>query len=153
MHATLTPTVEDILKEELSLAVEATEEPECETSDNPFPVNALPAVLEEYVRMVAGHLQVPFDLVGPCVLATAAAACGKGIQVESRTNRYTRANMFVVIAAPSGTGKSEVMRLVQAPISAVEQELIENHSRSVKPPLEAEKAGRNVANVRKQERR
>jgi hypothetical protein len=94
--------------------------------------------------MLAGCLQVPLALAAICVLGCASGAIGKGLVVESRRHRHTRANLFILGTAESGSGKSEIMRHVLAPILRLEKKLRDKFIQETKPRLQAELAGLQV---------
>jgi hypothetical protein len=49
----------------------------------------------------------PKPLAGCCVLGFLSASIGAGLQVTSGPNRVTRANLYIMPSAESGSGKSE----------------------------------------------
>jgi hypothetical protein len=56
-------------------------------------------------------------------LIAVSASLGKGLVVQSGINRQTRGNLYVVIGATSGTGKSEVFRDMLGPLVSFEANL------------------------------
>jgi hypothetical protein len=109
-------------------------------SDNTteFPVGVFPEPIEKLIRNVAACLQVPLVLVAMCVLGCISAAIGKGLVVESRRGRYTRANLYLLGSAGSGSGKSEAGRIISAPIVRAEKRIRDKFIQEDKPRLQAE---------------
>jgi hypothetical protein len=117
------------------LLEEAVEETSAATS---FPLDALPPTLALIASNVARSARVPERLAGPCVLGLVSAAIGAGLQVQSDTNRTTRANLFVLISAETGTGKSRSFELVAAPLLDHQRRLSERWRTQTGPRLQAE---------------
>lgn len=86
----------------------------------PFPVDALPPALAEFVAACAEATQTPPDLAGMLVLAASAAACAKRLEVEIKPGYREPANLFVAVVLPPAERKSAVMREVTAPLIAWE---------------------------------
>lgn len=72
----------------------------------PFPVAALPSRLQEFVRGVSILTRTPLGLVACCALGTLSAAIRKGLRVQSLPGKTAPANLYILVGAPSGTGKS-----------------------------------------------
>lgn len=99
-------------------------------SDDPdlsrFPTEVLPPKMAEMVRAVAKAVQVPDALPGCCALSAVSAALGKGLIIQSGGERTTRGNIYVVVGARSGVGKSETYKPITAPILEFEQALVQD---------------------------
>lgn len=104
-----------------------------------FPLDALPRESGEMAKAVCDVLQVPDSLPGVCILGVLSASLGKGIQVESAPNRFTRTNIYLLASAESGTGKSEVFRLLANPFFIYEESLIDDWLEKDYPGLKAKK--------------
>jgi hypothetical protein len=87
-----------------------------ESPPTPFPVDLLPPKMGGIVAAVARAERVPLALPGVAALSVASAAIGAGLEVVSGPNRVTRANLFLIASAESGSGKSETFRLIAAPL-------------------------------------
>ena len=93
------------------------------TGDGGFPLSALPEPLQKYVREVAAFAQTPNALPGCCVLATLSAALGKGLIVRNKHGN-TRGNLFVLVNASSGAGKTKTFKPVTRPVFQAQKELL-----------------------------
>lgn len=91
----------------------------------PFPVDALPATVADYVRAVAAFAEVPADLPAVLALAVGAAAVARKVAVAVRLGYREPLNLFGVVAMPPGTRKSSTFADVTAPLLAYERELQE----------------------------
>lgn len=76
-------------------------------------------------RAISESTLVPDNLSGACVLGILSASLGKGIQVQSGPDRLTRGNLYIVLSALSGTGKSEAFRHAAAPFQSIEEGIID----------------------------
>ena len=94
-----------------------------ETEAQPFPLHCLPPVCEAMARAVCQTVRVLESLSGCCVLGILSAAIGKGLQVRSGANRVTRGNLYVLLSAESGSGKSDTFRHAAKPFIEFETEL------------------------------
>ncbi len=78
------------------------------------------------------------SLPGCCTLGVLSAAIGAGLQVSSGTNRVTRANLYTVASAESGSGKSETFRHLAKPLLEFEAARVTHWKVQIKPGLLAE---------------
>lgn len=100
-----------------------------------FPGSALPAQLREYFLYLTQTLRFDPTITAPTILSALSAAIGKGLQVQSGQCRYTPANTFMLIAARSGTGKSQAFQHIMSPLYEVERRGISQWSNEVAPKL------------------
>jgi hypothetical protein len=82
----------------------------------PFPAEALPSQLGDFVRACALATQTPMDLPGMLVLSATAACCAKRVVLEVKPGYREPLNLFTLAALPSGHRKSAVLREVAAPL-------------------------------------
>lgn len=111
-----------------------TDEPETA----PFPVDALPLSMAAMVVAVSRTERVPLALPSVCALGAASGAIGAGLEVSSGPNRVTRANLYLVASAESGSGKSETFRIIAAPLLDHQTRLIETWKQKTSPHLQSE---------------
>jgi hypothetical protein len=104
----------------------------------PFPVDALPASLATIITAVSRTERVPLALSAVCALGVVSAAVGAGLEVASGPNRVTRANLYFLASAESGSGKSETFRIIAAPLLNHQMQLIETWNQKTSPQLQAE---------------
>lgn len=105
---------------------------------SPFPTHCLPPVAQRMATAIAGAVGVPESLSGPAILGVLSASIGTGLEVRSGPVRTSRANLYIVVSAESGTGKSESMRLALAPLLQYDAEIKDRHEQHVLPNAEAE---------------
>jgi hypothetical protein len=90
-----------------------------------FPTEVLPPWMAEMVQAVAKAVQVPDALTACCALAAVSASVGKGLMIQSGGHRTTRGNIYIVVGARSGQGKSESFRPIISPFFEIQQELMQ----------------------------
>lgn len=95
------------------------------TRDDPFPTTMLPERLEAMVRAVAGVYRVPDVMPAVIALTMVSAAIGKGLRISSGKGRKTMANLFSLVSADSGTGKTTVLRVLREPLDIMQTHLKE----------------------------
>lgn len=94
-------------------------QPDVNGSD-PFPTDMLPERLQAMVKSVAGVFRVPDVMPAVIALTMVAAAIGKGLRIASGRDRKTMANLFTLISAESGTGKSSVLCVLRRPLDILQ---------------------------------
>jgi hypothetical protein len=105
-----------------------------------FPLDALPPILREMARSITEVSRVPLDMVGPCLLATASACLGQGIEVRSAPGMRSAGNLFLMVVKPSGAGGSVAYRFATAPLRGYQAEALRAFDEVTKPKLERERA-------------
>lgn len=91
----------------------------------PFPVDALPAALADYVDAVVAFAEVPADLPGWIGLSAIAAAVARKTRVLVRPGYAEPLNIFMAAAMPPGERKSWVFAEATRPLVDYERELLE----------------------------
>lgn len=85
----------------------------------PFPADVLQGPVGRFARELATATQTPLDL--PALLALAAVSTATGRRFVVQTNYREPVNVFVAVALPSGSRKSEVFRQITWPLDEWEQ--------------------------------
>ena len=98
----------------------------------PFPVDALPAVLAEFVQGISTALQVPPDMVAPLVLAVCGAGVAGKFSVSPKSGWNEQVNLYACVIAPPAEKKTPVFDKVTAPVQRVERELFDKYRASEK---------------------
>jgi hypothetical protein len=81
-----------------------------------FPVEAFPDWLSDYVQAEAVATQTPVDLPAMMALATLAAAGGGLYRIQVRPGWQEPLNLYVVVAMPPGSRKTQVVGDVTRPL-------------------------------------
>lgn len=113
--------------------------PEIEEPIRPFPLHCLPSKAQAMALAICKTERVPETLAGVCVLGFLSASIGRGLQVQSGPERFTRGNLYIVASADSGSGKSETFRHAAKPFFEFETECIAFWRASILPGLLAER--------------
>jgi hypothetical protein len=121
----------------VSNRIVVSDEPD-EPESAPFPLDAFPSAMATIVAEVSRTERVPFALPAVCALGVVSAAIGAGLEVTSGPNRVTRANLYSVASAESGSGKSESFRPIAAPLVDHQAHLIETWKLKTSPQLQSE---------------
>lgn len=112
-----------------------------EREREPFPADLLPSIAQRwvsgFVKMTDGRM--PLALPGICCLGTLSASIGPGVRIRSTAaGDTTGANLYLLAAAESSSGKSIPFRRITRPFFAMESELRESFKRESFPRLKAE---------------
>lgn len=121
-----------------SLDAQPTRDEVEEDPQDPFPTDALPPDIAVMVRAVARQLRVPESLVAIVALGILSASIGSGLVVQSDAQRTTMANVFLIASATSGSGKSEVFRVVAEPFLRYQEQIQQTFRATSLPRLQAE---------------
>jgi len=131
--------VAQVLASETSTSTADWEEPSLfvEEPATPFPLDALPPVIEKHVREVSIEIQTPYDLAAMLDLTVGGAAVARVVRVHVWDDWSEPLNIHSVTALASGTRKSPVFRKCVHPL-----ELEEAERRTAAKPLIAEATAR-----------
>jgi len=107
----------------------------------PFPADLLPSIAQRwvsgFVKMTGGRM--PLALPGICCLGTLSASIGPGVRIRSTAaGDATGANLYLLAAAESSSGKSIPFKRITRPFFAMESELRESFKRETFPRRKAE---------------
>lgn len=102
-----------------------------------FPIEHLPPRMRGIAAEVAAAHQVPESLTACCALGICSAAMGAGLEVETTPGRVTRGNLFLMIVAQSGTGKSVAFSSIARAYFDLEIETLKDWERNTLPGLKA----------------
>lgn len=114
--------------------------PEESAKEEPFPLECLPGVAGEMAREVARAAMVPEVLTAMNVIGLLSAAIGAGLEVNSGGDRRTRANLFLMPVAKSGTGKGQSFGGIADPFLTREAQRLVEWQQTDKPQALADKA-------------
>jgi hypothetical protein len=89
----------------------------------PFPVDALPPVLRDFVLDVARVCRVPIDLVAIVVLGVVASVVARRVAVAVGSTHEEPLNLFVAAVGESGERRSPVLRAALAPLYRRQEDL------------------------------
>ena len=94
----------------------------------PFPVDALPTAIREYVLAVAESTQTPVDMSASAALAVL-ALCQQGkYRIAGKEDWREPLNLFVVIVAEPSERKSAVINFMTRPVNLYEAEYNQQHA-------------------------
>ena len=87
-----------------------------------FPTAVLPPILGKMVKEVARITQTPESMAGCLILGIISASIGKGIKLKGHAKRVTSGNLYILISADSGTGKTLCAKEIFKPFIAFDQD-------------------------------
>jgi hypothetical protein len=94
----------------------------------PFPVDAFPAPLDEFIRQGAEAVSCPPDYLGTALLPALGVGIGGYVDLEITPDGWSEsALIYAALVGPPGVRKSPPLRLVMAPIWAAEKALYEDY--------------------------
>ena len=110
----------------------------------PFPMDALPAVMADYGHVIQRCTQAPDALVGNSLLAAASLAVQPYVNVQLPHGAIVPASLYVISVAESGERKSAVDRLALHPHAIFEKSKSDEQREAIKerkrlPKAEMEK--------------
>jgi hypothetical protein len=101
-------------------------DPEPEPTDSSaYPVEALPAPVAALVQAIVDVHGVPAAMSATIALSMLSASIGKGLLSLGAKGRKTMGNLFALIAAPTGAGKSTAINILREPIDMIHDYLQE----------------------------
>lgn len=96
--------------------------------------------MREIVTETARVTQTPESLAASIALGTIATAIGGGLVWRSNSSRITPANLFVLVAAKSGTGKGQSCSIIAQPLYEWEEQANDAWNRYERPKLATRKS-------------
>jgi hypothetical protein len=105
----------------------------------PFPVHCLPTPFRAMALAIQKTERTPLSLAGCCILGMLSGSIGGGLQVQSGRNRFTRGNLYLLVSAQSGSGKSESFRHAARPFTDFEKDRLTRWKEAIFPGLASEK--------------
>jgi hypothetical protein len=110
-----------------------------ESETRAFPVELYPEPLVRYVQELSECLRVPPSMVATSVLLIVSACLGKNLRAKLIPGKVTPGNLFLLLVARSGTGKTDLLRQVAKPLFDYEMEVIAEWTANAQPRLLAER--------------
>jgi hypothetical protein len=102
-----------------------------------FPLDALPEKLRKPVEEVMRHYRVPALLPAICALVINSVALGRGVVTKSNVRR-TYGNLYAIIGAQSGSGKTPPFDEFMVPLMEMQKASLKEFNDGQKPRAEAE---------------
>jgi hypothetical protein len=91
----------------------------------PWPDDALPSPLGEFVDALTAFAEIPRDMAALCALATCAAACRKRFSVLVKPGHFQPLNLWVSIHLPPSTRKTGTLEACRGPFLQWERDQVE----------------------------
>lgn len=84
-----------------------------------YPIEVLPGPVTALVQAIVDVHGVPAAMSATIALSMLSASIGKGLLILGAKGRRTMGNLFVLISAPTGVGKSTVINILRQPIDMI----------------------------------
>jgi hypothetical protein len=97
-----------------------------------FPIESLPDPLRSMAKEISRIESVPVSLSATCVISAASGCMGKGIIIRTKPGKTTTPNLFILVAAESGGGKSSADTWAVAPIERFEKAAVKKFTQEAK---------------------
>ena len=91
------------------------------------------------VKEVARITQTPESMAGCLILGITSATIGKGLKLKDHANRVTNPNLYILISADSGTGKTLCAKEIFKPFIDFDQKQSDKWRNERLPELQREK--------------
>jgi hypothetical protein len=101
-----------------------------------FPIEYAPKFICDLAEDLARYSSVPVSIPFLSVVAMYSAALGKNLRVRSGKDRTTPGNLFAVIFADSGSGKSDLFRKIATPLVERQKADRDQFEKDVRPKLQ-----------------
>jgi hypothetical protein len=102
-----------------------------------FPLDTLPDIFRKPVEEVMRHYRVSALLPATCALVINSVALGRGVVTKSNVRR-TYGNLYAIIGAQSGSGKTPPFDEFMAPLMKLQKESMDEFKTNQKPRAEAD---------------
>lgn len=112
--------------------------------DVEFPLERLPAKLRHMAEAIKAMEGVPSVMAASAVIGATSASLGSGIAIQSKNDKTACGNLFFLLDAPSGAGKSGTSERAVRPVREFEKDLILKRSQRIQQ-LTAELAAKERA--------
>jgi hypothetical protein len=109
-------------------------------AEDPFPVHALPPKVRELVLDISRVHRTPPALAACYGLGVISTGIGKGLRLPTTPGNTTSGNLYTIIGAKSGLGKSSVFGPIVAPLREYENQLGDDWLNNQEPQQELEAA-------------
>lgn len=99
-----------------------------------FPLHLIPGTAGRMAACIAASSCSPNPaLAGAAVLAAVSTAAGRGLCCEISASRTTYPNLYILVSATSGTGKTETLSKATEALRDAERNLVENYEYDTQP--------------------
>ena len=88
----------------------------------PFPIDALPKSIADFVKAVSESTQTPVDMAGALSIAVLSTCLQGKYIIRGKSDWYEPLNTYVLAIAPPSERKSAVMKLMLQPVNNYEKE-------------------------------
>ena len=106
----------------------------------PFPVDALPEEIRDYVSAISESVQTPVDMAGCAALAVIAASIQGKFVIRGKPDWTEPLNLYITEIAPPSERKSAIQHAMVKPVSDYENQ----YNKRIAPSIETSKMQRRI---------
>ena len=129
---TTTPPTQPMESSYAHMLGEGEAQDEAQTERPVFPVDVFPLTVRKYVVDGAESINVPTDFIALPLLAAAGGTIGNTVAVALKRDWIERANPWIGLVAPPGSGKSPAMSYAFDPVRAIQHQAVETYQEKMK---------------------
>lgn len=104
-----------------------------------FPTHCLPQVMRDIVEDTSKSTMTPESMSALNAIGYLSASIGAGYLIESGVDKQLAPNLFILLAAPSGVGKSETARVIGREFNAFNEMKISGWINSERSKVQVDK--------------
>jgi hypothetical protein len=101
--------------------------------DSTFPLDVLPGRVAMMVKAIHDVHGVPAAMSATIALSMLSASLGKGLLIMGARGRQTMGNLFALISAPTGAGKSTAINILRKPLDMIADYMQESEDMQCEP--------------------
>lgn len=120
--ATVMKKLSKLSADEAALCNPASREVIFKPHEYKFPLDCFPYALRRMAEAIVEMEGVPSVMAASALMGAVSASLGNGIVIESKTDKTAYGNLFILLDAPSGVGKSGSSDRASQPIRSFEQD-------------------------------
>ena len=97
----------------------------------PFPLDALPDPLKQFVMAASASFPCPPDFVALPCLAVAAGAIGRSVALQIKESWSESPSLYVAFCSPPGSTKSAALKVAIRPLMEIQEDELDRHQLAV----------------------
>lgn len=96
-----------------------------------WPWDAMPEPLREIGQSIATAYDADEAMVGAAILGVASIAIGNKLSIQIKPGHYQQSNLFFMVSAPVGSGKTPILKPLQQPLLDYQEQRLQLHSSAI----------------------
>jgi hypothetical protein len=92
------------------------------SSENQFPIDALPNLFKDLIKDLNKSLNFPIDYTGTAILTAVATVVGTSVKIRVKNNWFEYASLYSCIIGNAGANKTHPVNTIFAPIKELDKD-------------------------------